>query len=275
MGQSEISFIIVALSVIFLSRFIRFFVNREKFDTTEHIFAIVGGTGSGKTASMTHIGKQRLKKYGKNKGLLIANYPIKTNKKEYCYILNEDIFKLKARVPDNSVILIDEVGAYFNRFGYKGLELESLFLRLSRQFANCTIIFADQRLGNIPINFRDKINIVYSLTEFKSFFFGMFGSSKVKKINYNVDLFQITNPEDKYSFFRFKNDYNSRMYKKAYNNLIPELEAQKYEGLDISDEVLKEMIDNIYKEINKKTIRKENKGLKNENKENESNNNNN
>ena len=264
MTGSNIGFIIIVLVIINIVKFIKMYVNREKFDTTEHIYAFVGGTGSGKTLTMTTEGVKLWKSFKRNKGLLITNYPVKINNKKYSCILDEDIFKIKKKIPDNSVILIDEVGAYFSRYGYKGLELESLMLRLSRQFANCYILMADQRIGNIPINFRDKINIVFSLTEFRKYFFGLYGSSKVKKINYNVDLFQNVNPEDKRIFFRIKKLYKSRMYKKAYNELLTDLEPRYYNELDIPPETLKEIIDNIYIQINKKSKRKENRGSKNE-----------
>lgn len=264
MTASNISFIIVVLVIINIVKFIKMYVNREKFDTTEHIYAFVGGTGSGKTLTMTTEGVKLWKSFKKNKGLLITNYPVKIGKNKYSCKLEDYIFKIEKKIPDNSVILIDEVGAWFSRYGFKGLELESLFLRLSRQFANCYILMADQRIGNIPINFRDKINIVYSLTEFRKYFFGAYGGSDVKKINYNVDLFQTVNPEEKRSFFRIKKLYKSRMYQKAYNEILDPLDPKYYDDLDISSEVLKKMISDIYKQMNKKTNRKENKGSKNE-----------
>lgn len=247
--------VIVICIIVFFVRLILFFRKANPLNTTDRIIAFTGTLGSGKTFHAVEIAIKKLKLFPKKKrGDLITNFPI-INKKNYAFKLIDDILDGKVRIKENSIIVIDEIGAYINKYQFREQQLKGLFFRLARQFANVYIICTEQRLADIPITLRAKIATIYCLGNCKSKYLGRVLSSEVREVSIQEGVYSVVNPEVGYTalFIPFKKRYDSRMYSLTYEQLDFAV-LEKWDSLKMPLDCYKNMKAEIYKGKNKKPV---------------------
>lgn len=95
-------------------------------------------------------------------------------KQQYSWKLTPDHLMLKAKIPENSVILIDEFSATLTQFDFKSPNVEILdeFVRWCRHYFNGRIIICDQCSENIVLQVRRRFNLVHNTIRTRSFPFG-------------------------------------------------------------------------------------------------------
>lgn len=95
-------------------------------------------------------------------------------KQEYSWKLTPDHLMLMSKIPENSVILIDEFSATLTQFDFKSPNVEILdeFVRWCRHYFNGRIIICDQCSENIVLQVRRRFNLVHNTIRTRSFPFG-------------------------------------------------------------------------------------------------------
>lgn len=207
------------------------------------ITAYTGGVGSGKTfmsvrqaikcyqRALSAWRKQRIKavimrREVPEKPLLFSNIPIMYKKKFTSCELTPDILLLQRRIPEGSVVLIDEVSAFLNQFEYaknNNVKLFDEFCRLCRQYFNGNVIINDQCSSNIVLQIRRRLNTIYNLSKHR-YFFGV-TMVKVREINISDEILSVdtkdTNNEVQtlITFGNFFKHYESRCYRYRYEVL--------------------------------------------------------
>lgn len=220
--------VVLILVIIKLARFIKLIFTAEKMKVNSHVVCATGSMGTGKTA---HSVKQGLiqniwknNKVGKKRREVYSNIPIRLNKNTWSKKLSEDILRGDVRVEEGSIIFIDEISSYINQYKSTGIEaqLQSLFLKLSRQFADCYWVLTEQNASNIPAHFRRRINRYYCFTG-STIYLHTWISSTFYIVDTQDGLYTKILQEDegeKHTFmlFGFKH-YDSRAFKNCYLEL--------------------------------------------------------
>lgn len=207
------------------------------------ITAYTGGVGSGKTfmsvrqaikcyqRALSAWNKERIKavimrREVPEKPLLFSNIPIMYKKKFTSCELTPDILLLQRRIPEGSVVMIDEVSAFLNQFEYaknNNVKLFDEFCRLCRQYFNGNVIINDQCSSNIVLQIRRRLNTIYNLSKHR-YFFGI-TMVKVREINISDEILSVdtkdTNNEVQtlITFGNFFKYYESRCYRYRYEVL--------------------------------------------------------
>lgn len=234
-----IIFIIAVLVVLFIV-----WLKSYKLDLSRTITAYTGGVGAGKSVLAV---RQAIKRYKAalrewkrkcffarimrkelpEKPLLFSNLPIVYKKKFTSCELPYSVLLLQERVPERSVIVIDEVSSFLNQFEYNkntNVKLFDEFCRLCRHYFDGTVIITDQCSANIVLQIRRRLNTIYNLAKHSHFLF-FFNTVRCREINISEEIVTIdekdTNVEQK-PFFYFGNFfkyYNSRAYAPRYSYL--------------------------------------------------------
>lgn len=259
-----ILFIVLALYGFFI---LKSFYKAKKMPK-DTVICFTGGLGTGKTLIAVNqaikayrktlllwkLGRYKYKdEAGKKKNvempLFYSNIPImikmpffiKGPKKQFSYMLDYDHILLKKIIKEYSVIMIDEVGSIANQYSYDNpfvrQFVEELF-RFFRHIVDGRIFLTDQSSGNIAINIRRRLNIVYNLHEFKrdKLFFYKVNVVSVVQIDeaqttlemnkeeefpymYGYLPFKFFKKLDPTRFFTYKK-YESRVYKYIYDDYL-------------------------------------------------------
>lgn len=256
------SAIVLIVLIIFAIKTILYIIKADKVDSDGvYISAYVGSMGTGKTAHAVYSLLKEWKK--RKKPPVYSNIPIKLDKKTYSFKLTRDILRGEVAIQENSLILIDEVSAEFNQYDYRGYELEDLFLRLSRQFANIKWYLTEQRYFKMPLFIRGKVTNVYVFQQAKTIF-GFWLSSKFKRFTVVEGMTTVNESEEEephtFIFLGFHKRYDTRAFKDTYKQL-PLNNDEPWTNLKMPVETY----DILKKEILKKKNRK--KSVKSEKKE--------
>lgn len=189
--------IIIVIAVLLLHR-----LYRLRFDT---VIAFTGGLGSGKTfLSVKYANKllfkQRWRVWWHNffhprdrweKPLLYSNIPVKISKKENAVMLESDHLLLVRRIVPRSVVLIDEVGSFASQFDFNIPNVLDNFNEFVRLFRHYTLggylIVNDQCSENIVLQIRRRINTVFNLMRFRTWF-GIVHSCYVRNISVSEEI---------------------------------------------------------------------------------------
>lgn len=155
----------------------------------------------------------------------IANVPEYSAKFASCQLTAEILF-LQERIPENSVVLVDEVSSFLNQFEYNknaNVSLYDEFCRFCRQYFNGNVIVTDQCISNVILQIRRRLNTVYNLS--KHHYFAKINTVMVREINISdeivtVDTKDTNEPFSRYIWFGnwFKN-YASRCFRYRYQML--------------------------------------------------------
>ncbi|MBR2019812.1 MAG: hypothetical protein IKA05_05375 [Clostridia bacterium] len=218
-------------------------------DIYRSITAYTGGVGSGKTflsvRQCVKCYKKALKTYRNQafwakilrrevpeKPLLFSNIPIIYKKQFTSAKLTPEIVLLQCRIPEGSVVLIDEVSGFLNQFEYaknENVRLFDEFCRFFRQYVGGNMVINDQCSANVVLQIRRRLNTIYNLNKHR-FFLGV-TSVKVREINISDEIIAIDEKDtnEPYSrfvcfgnFFKF---YESRCYRPRYY-LLPVVEPE-------------------------------------------------
>lgn len=158
-----------------------------------------------------------------------ATVPEYTAKIQSCELTAEILF-LQERIPESSVVVVDEVSSFLNQFEYNknaNVSLYDEFCRFCRQYFNGYVIVTDQCISNVILQIRRRLNTVYNLTKHR--YFCKINTVLVREINISdeivtVDTKDTNEPFGRYIWFGnwFKN-YASRCFRYRYT-LLPKHE---------------------------------------------------
>lgn len=175
-----------------------------KYDT---VLAFTGGLGSGKSflsvvTALRLLRKSRVKtrlynlfhpRHRLPLPTLYSNIPIKISRREYSTILTDKVLTLQESIIKGSVVLLDEVDSFANQFAWENPNISKLvkydkttkeynvtsglfddFCRFFRHYyaspvAEPHLILNTQAVGNINLAIRRRMNVVYTLSNFRIF----------------------------------------------------------------------------------------------------------
>lgn len=241
----ELLIFIILVAVIFyaLYRILKPYFLR--YDTT---ILFTGGLGSGKSLNSVKLGvtlyrktlmkwkiKKILKKVFKKiqlgeKPLLFSNIPIVVGKKRgkpvYCSVLTKEILTLKVRIPEYSVVVIDEMPLLVNQFNWNEKEVKynlCEFIALFRHYVGGYLVCNGQAESEIVKQVRAKLNSGFWCFDFQKFLFIFY---RYKVIHYMISENNTVNTTDfiedktKYTYGILPRGlYSSRAYRYRYLNL--------------------------------------------------------
>lgn len=151
--------------------------------TRNTVVCFTGGLGSGKTylavnkackAYKRALFKVRLynlfhPKKKKSLPLLLSNIPIRIKRNKWSSVLTREHLLLKSRIPEYSVVVIDELGQVASQYDYDNplvmTELQE-FIRFFRHYIDGRLFLTDQSSANIVVPIRRRINLIYNLNDF-------------------------------------------------------------------------------------------------------------
>ncbi len=255
------------------------FLRSKKFPQ-DTVICLTGGLGTGKTLiavdrAIKEYRKRlfmwRLGLYNKRKGLkiiekadmprLYSNIPILLRRpiyisrrliphKEYFSdVLKYEHILLLHRIPEYSVLLIDEVGQVADQYQYDNpfiMQNLQQFIRYFRHFIDGKLILTDQSSSNIVVAIRRRINKIYNLHDFKRNWL-FFYKVKVQELFITEDIMTTAeqNIQKEYEFFygllplkwlKFLDitrlwtykKYDSRCYSVMYDNVFRHLKEVQH-----------------------------------------------
>lgn len=253
------------LIIILVIAIILFFKVRKlyRLNTFDTVVAFTGGLGAGKSCLSSEIAVKLLKRkrrevawqnlfLPKSKKLprpvAFSSTTLRISRKEYAYDLKAEHLLLQEKLPLNSVVLIDEIGGFCSQFDYK-VENSALFeefVRFFRHYVQGYLVVNDQCSENIVLQVRRRLNTVYNLMKFRTWFFNRFYTVKVRNISISEEIKTIEeqNAEDNMrtliGFMPFYRRYDTHCYSDRYK-AVPEkpydvpVSMKKMEIMRISD----------------------------------------
>ena len=211
------------------------FIRSKKFPQ-DTVICLTGGLGTGKTLIAVDRAIKEYRKrlfmwriglYNKRKGLkvfkkaempkLYSNIPILLKRpiyiskklipyKEYfSEVLTYEHILLLNKIPEYSVILIDEVGQVADQYQYDNpFVMQNLqeFIRFFRHYIDGKLILTDQSSSNIVVAIRRRINKIYNLHDFRRNWL-FFYKVKVQELFITEDIMATAeqNIHKEYEFF--------------------------------------------------------------------------
>lgn len=241
--------ILSVLSVVFAYVFNWIFQKRVPKDT---IIAFTGAPGTGKSyvGVRQAVRAYRLRKLLWRFGLikhdpfaippgLFSNIPIYLGKKYWFFgpkVWSQQLtyrhLIMTDRLPEYSIIFIDELGDFASQYDYDNpfvMQYIQEFFRFCRHYLDCRIFVTDQSSSNIVVAIRRRISKIYNLSNFRRFALFFF-KVDVSEMIITEDIVNMadSNSEDKPFFFGylpfkylkflnpFKPLYDSRCYSINY-----------------------------------------------------------
>ena len=220
------------------------------------LVSFTGGLGSGKTflsvKTALVLYRKNLfrvkvynffhRKHKKELPRLYSNIPVKISRRKYAYRLKEEHLLLQERIPERSVVLLDEVDIFANQFQYnipcivntKGGDIDGNFDEFCRLYRHYTkggyLVLNTQATANENIVIRRRQNTIYTLFRFR-----MWGIPLIlPRIFYTVRVRHMTlsdevqtveegNAEDNYrimfGFVPWYRTYDTHCYSERYNTV--------------------------------------------------------
>lgn len=194
-----------------------------------------------------------------------SNIPIRVNKKYGMSLkVSKEILLLKEKIPNGSIMLLDEFGTIASQYGYTEEQIRTDISEFVRFYGHYTkqkglLIVIDQSTDRILKEVRVSLGAIYETSEFSKF--GFIGKQKIIKYQntiqteYAVQKEQIKN---KY-YLLFKKNYDPYCYSERVNSLNYTKAVESNENLK-ENELLR--LDNLKSSLDKK-LAKEKKGGKN------------
>lgn len=257
------------------------FIRAKKFPM-DTVVCLTGGLGTGKTLIAVNLAIKEYRKrllmwrlglYDRRKGLkiekkaempkLYSNIPILLKRpiyisrkiipyKEYfSEVLTYEHILLLDRIPEYSVILIDEVGQVADQYQYDNpFVMQDLqkFIRYYRHFVDGRLILTDQSSSNIVVAIRRRINKIYNLHDFKRNWFFFF-KVRVQELFIAEDVMSTVeqNVHNDYEYFygllplkwlKFLDitrlltykKYDSRCYSVMYDDVVKKQNDRQHSG---------------------------------------------
>lgn len=256
--------IIVLLILIVVSCIVIYFFIRHRLKhKVETITAYTGGLGSGKTLLSVDKAlslyrknhrKWKMKKwlfhilhkdslFCDDEPILLSNIPIRITKNLWSTKLKKEHLLLQERIPQHSVVLLDEIGAFASQFDYNQKNVVVVFdefVRFFRHYVNGYIVTNDQCSENINLVIRRRINKITNLSNCLVIFHMCFYFSRQINISEEIKTVDTASNEkmnesdtqDNMNFsFKFvfnKNSYDSRCYSVRYDS-VPNGELSTFE----------------------------------------------
>lgn len=255
-SNTDLSWLWILLIVIaccFIFYFVIRYTLKHKVET---ITSYTGGLGSGKTLlsvdKALSLYRKNLRRWKRKKWLyhvlhidqkftdeepiLLSNIPIKIGKGKYCVRLKKEHLLLQERIPQKSVILLDEIGSFASQFDYNQKNVIVVFdefVRFFRHYVNGYIVCNDQCSENINLVIRRRINKITNLSNCFVIFHLCFYYSRQINISEEIKTVDSSqgnksnqnDTQDNMNFsFKFvfnKNAYDSRCYSVRYDS-VPE-----------------------------------------------------
>lgn len=220
-----------------------------KYDTT---ILFTGGIGSGKSLSSVKLAIKlykknlfryklnkliRQRKCQKDKPLLYSNMPIKLGKNKYCCMLTKDIITLKERIPQNSVILIDEMTAICTQYNWNNEEIKyhlNEFIQFFRHYIGGYLITNAQSESEIVKQVRSKLNSYYWCFNFQKFLCFY----RLRVLHLQVSENEVALNQDfiekntKWTYGILTKMYNSRYLKNRYLNIDKLSDNKEFHSLE-------------------------------------------
>lgn len=254
--------LILILIIILICWLTYKYIRRTLKNKTEIITCYTGTLGSGKSLLSVQdalrlykkakarykrriiYGKLGIKKYKdweKNKPpILLSTIPVKIARKKginyYSTILTNEHLLLQEQVPQESILFIDEIGAYASQFEYKNpniLNAFNEFIRLFRHYVNGHIVCNEQASNFIELHIRSRINTIHNLSNciviwrFIFYYDRQINISEEKITTIDISQNNELNENDtqdnknfKFRFMWYKKAYDSRAYKERYLKLF-------------------------------------------------------
>lgn len=249
---------LIALAVFLFFYIINvFFQKKIPLDT---IIAFTGAPGTGKSL----IGvRQAIRAYKQIKFLwnfhlikhdafaippkLVSNIPIYLGrrfiffgKKQWATQLTYQHLVMSERLPEYSVIFIDELGDFASQYDYDNpfvMQYIQEFFRFCRHYLDCRIFLTDQSSSNIVVAIRRRISKIYNLSNFHRYllFFFKVDVSEMIITEDIVNMSDVDSDEKPYffgylpfKFLKFLNlpiprKYDSRCFSVNYNASFPSI----------------------------------------------------
>lgn len=176
----------------------------------------------------------------KRKPQVFSNIPIhltakrfgKENKKEWSCELNAKQILLIQKIPENSIVLIDELPQFVNQFNWD-IELVqnnlNEFITFFRHYigaSNGHLILTAQAQNDVVVQIRRKCNQAIWCYNLKKHFFGIFYTQRMcdMMLTDNIQTVSTTFIEENtrvhFGLFPPKGTYDSRCYRTRYNNAL-------------------------------------------------------
>ncbi len=256
------------------------YIRSKKFPL-DTVICLTGGLGTGKTLIAVDKAIKEYRKrllmwklglYDKRKGLkitkkadmpkLYSNIPILLkrpiyiskkiipHRKYFSEVLTYEHILLLNKIPEYSVILIDEVGQVADQYQYDNpfiMQNLQQFIRYFRHFVDGKLIITDQSSSNIVVAIRRRINKIYNLHDFRRNWF-FFYKVKVQELFITEDIMTTSeqNIQKEYEFFygllplkwlKFLDitklftykKYDSRCYSIMYDDVKKQLNDRQHE----------------------------------------------
>lgn len=193
-----------------------------------------------------------------------SNIPIRVNKKYGMSLkVSKEILLLKEKIPNGSIMLLDEFGTIASQYGYTEEQIRTDISEFVRFYGHYTkqkglLIVIDQSTDRILKEVRVSLGAIYETSEFSKI--GFIGKQKIIKYQntiqteYAVQKEQIKN---KY-YLLLKKNYDPYCYSERVNNLNYTKAIDSNENLK-ENELLR--LDNLKSSLDKK-LAKEKKGGK-------------
>lgn len=236
--------VLIILAVVLFKVLKPYFI---KYDTT---ILFTGGLGSGKTLNSVKYAlklykvtcrkiriKNFFRKLFKSKKriiplpYLISNVPIYKKRffvgdvKYYSRPLTKEILTLQERIPEYSIVLIDEISMLVNQFNWNIDEVQyhlNEFIQLFRHYVGGYLILNAQAESEIVKQVRVKLNSYYICMNFRKFLFFFYKVDVLHRLCTGGDDVNTTNFVDedvKTNFGLLRNIYDSRYLSERYKNV--------------------------------------------------------
>lgn len=221
-----------------------------KYDTT---ILFTGGIGSGKSLSSV---KLAIKLYKKNcwkvkwknffnkkqkieKPNLYSNMPIKISK-SYCCKLTKEIITLKEKIPQYSVVLIDEMTAICNQYNWNLEEVRyhlNEFIQFFRHYIGGYLITNAQAESEIVKQVRSKLNSYYWCFNFQKIWIFY----RLRVLHLQVSENEVAINQDfiekntRWTYGIISKNYNSRYLKNRYQNIKENSKNEKWTAFETNE----------------------------------------
>lgn len=257
--QIIVLIILVVVACIVLYIYIRHRLKHK----VETITAYTGGLGSGKTLLSVDKAlslyrknhrKWKLKKwlfhilhkdseFNDDEPIFLSNIPVRINKSLWSTKLKKEHLLLQERIPQHSVVLLDEIGAFASQFDYNQKNVVVVFdefVRFFRHYVDGYIVTNDQCSENVNLVIRRRINKITNLSNCLVIFHMCFYFSRQINISEEIKTIDTasngkmneTDTQDNMNFsFKFvfnKKAYDSRCYSVRYDS-VPAGELSTFE----------------------------------------------
>lgn len=245
--------ILIIIGVVVLWKILRSY----RLNTYDTVVAFTGGLGSGKSFMSVDIAIKLLRRKRREvwwhnlfckKGekqprpLLYSSIPVRISKKENAVILTEKHLTLQEKVVPRSVCFIDEIGSFCSQFDFKAKNADVFdeFIRFYRHYTrNGFIVCNDQCSENIVLQVRRRLNTVYNLMGFRTWFF-LFYTVKVRNISVSEEIKTIEEQDTEdnmttlFGIMPFWRRYDTHCYAGRYD-YVPEGTPEQHQTLQKLD----------------------------------------